>query len=115
MGFQVSIDEGVQTQFQFNGVCDSDVNCNIAYNFTAYNIQSLHSGNHTLDLTLLNATGSNTFGDYTIFYDDYSVFYFEYAVVNETDTFPTPTISSTAPTSTTSTTAPTSPAPSTTQ
>jgi hypothetical protein len=108
MNFQVSIDGSAQTQFQFNGVC---VTCDWIYNFTAYNIQWLDSGNHTLDLTLLNAIGSDAFGNST-------TFYFDYAAVNETDAFSTQATSSTStvPTSTpstpASTPAPTPPAPS---
>jgi hypothetical protein len=116
MNFQVSIDGGVQTQYQINGICDPTASsCTFIYNFTAYNIQSLQSGNHSLDLTLLNATGINAAGNVT-------VFPFEYAVVNETDAFPTQAISSTsapstvaAHTPTISTVAPPSPAPSTAQ
>jgi hypothetical protein len=73
MNFQVGINRGVQTQFQFNEVCGTP---NAAHNFTVYNIQSLHSGNHTLDLTLLNATGVNSIGS--------TIFNFNYAVVDET-------------------------------
>jgi hypothetical protein len=111
VGFQVSIDGGAQTQFQIDGNANDD----IAYNFSAYNIQSLQSGNHTLDLILLNATGSNS-------YFNYAIFDFNYAVVNETDAFPTQVTSSTstpstaaAHTPTASTAAPPSPAPSTAQ
>jgi hypothetical protein len=94
INFQVSIDGGGQTQYQFDG----NSNDEFTYNFSAYNIQSLQSGNHTLDLTLLNATGSNSYFNYTIFD-------FNYAVVNETDAFPTQVTSSTvAHTRTTSTT-----------
>jgi hypothetical protein len=95
MNFQVSIDGGAPSPYQFDGVCGT---CNTTYNFTAYNTQSLPFGTHTLDLTLLNATGSNSG----------TLFNFNYAVVNETNAFPTqPT--SIAPTSTTA------PAPSTVQ
>jgi hypothetical protein len=87
IGFQVSIDGGVQTPVQINGVCPS---CNPTYNFTAYDIQSLDSGSHALNLTLLNATGVNAD-------ENFSIFKFDYAVVNET---PTQTFSSTVPTST---------------
>jgi hypothetical protein len=98
MGFQVSIDGGAETQFQFDGMCDP-TDCEGTYNFTAYDIQSLQSGNHTLDLTLLNATGTDTF-----YNDNYDTdFNFDYAAVNETDAFPTRATSSTVPTSTPST------------
>jgi hypothetical protein len=90
VSFQVSIDGGIQTQSQLNGVCKSTVSiCStaLAPNFLAYDIQSLQSGNHTLNLTLLNATDINADGNYT-------VFAFNYGVVNEADAFPTQTISS---------------------
>jgi hypothetical protein len=87
MNFQVSIDGGPQTQFQFDGVCPG---CVPTYNFTAYDIQSLHSANHTLVLALVNATGTNSVG--------LTPFYFDYAAVNETEAFPTQATSSTAPT-----------------
>jgi hypothetical protein len=89
INFQVSIDGSAQTPFQFDGVCaPAAPSCNPTFNFTIYDIQSLQSGNHTLDLTLLNATGSNSSSNYTFFY-------FDYAVVNETDAFPTQVTSST--------------------
>jgi hypothetical protein len=126
INFQVSIDGGGQTQYQFDGVCDPTASsCAFVYNFTAYNTQSLQPGDHTLDLKLLNATGINANQNLTLFQ-------FQYAVVNETDAFPTQAISLTstpstvaartsttstaAPyTSTTSTATPPSPAPSTAQ
>jgi hypothetical protein len=95
IGFQVGIDGGVQTQYQFNGVCDSS--CNPTYNFTAYSIQSLQSGNHTLDLTLLTATGVNVGINND---ENYTAFYFDHAVVNETHAFSIQAISSTSTTST---------------
>jgi hypothetical protein len=80
-------------------------------------MQSLQSGDHTLNLTLLTATGTDS-----PFVTVYDVFDFDYAVVNETDAFPTQTISSTSTISTTaahtptaSTAAPPSPAPSAAQ
>jgi hypothetical protein len=109
MNFQVSIDGGPQTQYQINDMCDP-TDCYDTFNFSAYNIQSLQSGNHTLDLTLLNATGVNNDENYTDFF-------FDYAMVNETHAFPTQVISSTSTPSTaaahtpiTSTAAPPSPA-----
>jgi hypothetical protein len=126
INFQVSIDGGGQTQFQFDGVCDPAASsCSPTYGFVIYNIQSLQSGTHTLDLTLLNPTGTDGAA--------VTAFYFDYAAVNETDAFPTQATSSTAfasilstvpastPSSaaaytpTTSTVAPPSPAPSATQ
>jgi hypothetical protein len=102
INFQVSIDGGAQTQYQFNGVCDPTASsCNPTYNFTAYDIQSLQSGNHTLDLTLLDATGTDANGVNA----SLTIFDFDYAAVNETDAFTIQTISSTVPTSTPSTAA----------
>jgi hypothetical protein len=72
MNFQVSIDGGPQTQYQIDGMCDG---CNATYNFTAYNVQSLQNGSHTLDLTLLNATGENRIPvgpGRTMFYFDFA-------------------------------------------
>jgi hypothetical protein len=72
MNFQVSIDGGLQTQYQIDGMCDG---CNATYNFTAYNVQSLQNGSHTLDLTLLNATGENRIPvgpGRTMFYFDFA-------------------------------------------
>jgi hypothetical protein len=90
MNFQVSVDGGSQTQFQFDGVCSG---CSLTYYFIAYNIQSLQLGTHSLDLTLLDATGTNSVpGGLTSFS-------FQYAAINETDAFPTQTTSSTVPTS----------------
>jgi hypothetical protein len=94
MNFQVSIDGGPQTQFQFNGVCTS---CAKTFNFSVYDNQSLLPGSHTLSLTLLNATGTNRFpsiGDDT----NLTVFYFDYAVINGTNSMAqTPTTSTTPP------------------
>jgi hypothetical protein len=115
INFQVSIDGGAETQFQFDGsgTCQElgGLDCPTKYNFTVYN-ESLPFGSHILDLTLLNATGSYSDGNYTSFQ-------FDYAVVNETDAFPTQATSSAVSTSIpssaavhTSTVAPPSPAPS---
>jgi hypothetical protein len=92
INFQVSIDGGVQTQFHFDGVCDPTISsCNPTYGFVAYNIQSLHSGTHTLDLTLLDPTSTDGAA--------FTTFYFDYATVNETDAFLTQVTSSTVFTS----------------
>jgi hypothetical protein len=62
IGFQVGIGGGAQARFQDNGVCPNPTYTDSTYNFTAYNIQPLHSCNHTLDLTLLNTPGVNPYG-----------------------------------------------------
>jgi hypothetical protein len=89
MNFLVSIDGGAQTPYQFDGICET---CNVTF-FAAYDIQSLQYGDHTLSVTLLDATGINAQGNYT-------AFYFNDAIVNEADTFLTQTISSTVATGT---------------
>jgi hypothetical protein len=99
MNFQVSIDGGASSQYQFDGQLDgcpaiAGAAC-LLFNLTAYGIQSLPAGTHTLGLTLLNATGLYPFGPNLTF------FAFNYATVNETNVSPIQPTSLTAPTSTT--------------
>ena len=77
--------------FQITIDGSNSTNLSYMYNVSIYDKQNLNPGPHVLELTLLNATGSNA--DHL----DRSCIYVDYAVINETSLYiPPPPVGSTA-------------------
>ena len=87
--FRSTIDGRDSTVHQINGVdnCCNSTSLLYMYHVSIYDKQNLNPGPHVLDITLLNATGSD------VDHIDRSHFYVHYAVVNETGVY---TLGSTA-------------------